>query len=141
MVKVTKKMMVPPTSKMPKMMQRMRSMTAAASFHSFFLSLSLSSALLRILVCRKSYISIGILSVVSKITSCRCWCPSCWNSLTSLFSLLLSTGGEGVDVSDEIFRRRHGASFSLMSHCICSYISKIASDRFLTDLVLCPFNT
>ena len=42
MAKVTKKTTVPPTNKILKMIQRRRSMTAAANFQSFLLSLSQS---------------------------------------------------------------------------------------------------
>jgi len=75
---------------MLKMIQRMRSMTAAASFQSFLFSLSGSSDLLPSLMCsssrRISSISLSVVLLVTTWASCG---PSCWKSLESLLSLSL----------------------------------------------------
>jgi len=119
-MKVTKKMTVPPTSRMLKTMQRMRSKTAAANFQSSFFSLSGSSAvLLRIFALLRSSNSIRSLSVVpAEVMSCSCG-RSYWKSPASLLSILLPAG-DGVGVFADSRTRSQGASFCSTSHLTCS---------------------
>ena len=133
---------------MLKMIQRMRSMTAAANFQSFVFSLSGSSALLPSLMsCSSRRISISSLSVVPDVTSSSCG-PSCWKSPESLLSLPTE---DDVGVFDKSLTRSQDASFLSTSHFIWSHTSaKLAAigslliNRFvlyqhLTKANICAF--
>jgi len=105
---------------MLKMIQRMRSMTAAANFQSFLFSLSASSALLPSLMCSSSRpISSISLSVVPDVTSSSC-SPSCLKFPASLLFRLLPTE-DGVGVFGDTFRRSQDASFLSTNHFIWSH--------------------
>ena len=122
-----KKMTVPPTCRMIKLINRMRSNTAAANFQSFLSSLSSTglleySVLLRFFVFCRSRISIktiSSLSIVSTVMSCGC-CTLSWKSPSSLLSFMRTA--DGIDFA-ETLKCSHGASFSRTSRFICSYTS------------------
>jgi len=135
-VKVMEKMRVPPTNKVLKVMKRMRSMTAAANFHSFFLSssssaMSRSSDSFRNCARRRLRISTSSLSVVPNVIS-HGRGPSFCKSTASLLFFRMPTG-DGVAGFNEGFMRRQDASFIHMSHFICPRTTDdIQSDK-LTD--------
>ena len=122
-----KKMKVPPTCRIVKMIKRMRSNTAAANFQSLLSSLSLtvllqSSDLLRFFVFSRSRISImtiSRLSVVSDVMPCG-RCTLSWKSPSSLMSFMQTA--DGIDFVESL-KCSHGASFSRTSRFICSYTS------------------
>lgn len=123
-----KKMIVPPTSRMPKTMQRIRSKTAAANFQSSFFSLSGSSAVsLRIFPLWSSsnsnrsvcvlFVSLSAVSVLFSETSCS-RVPFCWKSPSSSPSLLQLTEDGVIGVVGGILMRIQDASFSRTNHFI-----------------------
>jgi len=119
-------MSVPPTNKVLKVMNRMRSMTAAASFHSFFLSssssaTSRSSDSFRNCARRRLRISTSSLSVVPNVIS----------TASTLFFLLPT--GDGVAGFNEGFMRRQDASFIHMSHFTCPHTTDDIQSNNSTD--------
>ena len=136
--KVSENMIVPPTNKVLKVMKRIRSITAAASFQSRFLSssssaISRSSASFRNCARRRLRISTRSLSVVPSVASSYGWCELFWKSTASMLFFLLPTGDGVAGFSG--FMRRHDASLIQINHFICRQVTDDIKSRKWSDYI------